>query len=214
MSEMEMQWGFSPKNSEEDSSEKKEGNKNNIPNNGSNLQRIENNIYFYSEIEDKTIFSLINNIKTATLELQQLSFKFNNFKPEINLFIKSNGGGVFAAFALTDVIENNPVPINTIVQGSAVSAATIISVFGKKRYIQPNSYMLIHQLSNIHWGNFEQLKDDMKNSEKLMEKIYKIYDDKTKLGRPKIEEILKRDLYFDASECLEYGLVDEIKTIN
>ena len=44
----------------------------------------------------------------------------------------------------------------------------------QKRYIRKNACMLIHQLSGHMWGKFEEMKDDMKNSEMLMEKIKNI----------------------------------------
>ena len=70
--------------------------------------------------------------------------------------------------------------------------------------------MLIHQLSSFAWGNFEQLKDDMKNCEMLMRMIKSVYKEYTKVPMSKLDEILKHDLWFDAETCLKYGMVDEI----
>ena len=50
----------------------------------------------------------------------------------------------------------------------------------------------------------------MKNCDLLMEKIKKIYSEHTKIPKRKLNQILKRDLWFDAEACLKYGLVDEI----
>ena len=60
------------------------------------------------------------------------------------------------------------------------------------------------------WGRDEELKDDMKNCDILMEKIKKIYSEHTKIPKRKLNQILKRDLWFDAEACLKYGVVDEI----
>jgi len=60
------------------------------------------------------------------------------------------------------------------------------------------------------WGKFEDMKDDMKNSELLMETIIKIYEEHTRIPRSELKEILKRDIWWDAKTCLDYGLVDEI----
>ena len=73
-----------------------------------------------------------------------------------------------------------------------------------------HSFMLIHQLSSGLWGKYEELKDDMENCNLFMEMIYKIYSEHTKIPRKKLDEILKRDLWFDAETCLKYGLIDEI----
>ena len=70
--------------------------------------------------------------------------------------------------------------------------------------------MLIHQISSAMWGKFEEMKDDMKNSELLMDTIIKIYEEHTRIPRSELENILKRDIWWDAKTCLDYGLVDEI----
>jgi len=73
-----------------------------------------------------------------------------------------------------------------------------------------NSYMLIHQLSSGIWGKYDDIKDEMKNLDMLMEKITSLYQRHTKLPEEKLKEILTHDLWFSAEQCLEYGLVDKI----
>ena len=50
----------------------------------------------------------------------------------------------------------------------------------------------------------------MDNNDRLMSLIKDIYIEHTKIPRRKLNEMLKKDLWFDAETCLEYGLVDEI----
>ena len=59
-------------------------------------------------------------------------------------------------------------------------------------------------------GWVEELKDDMKNCEILMDTIKEIYVEHTTIPKKKLNDILKHDLWFDADTCLEYGLVDEL----
>ena len=112
--------------------------------------------------------------------------------------------------AAVDHIRNSIVPVDTVINGCAASAATIMSVVGKSRYMQENSFMLIHQISSGMWGKFEELKDDMKNSELLMKKIVAIYEEHTNIPKKELAKILKHDLWWDAETCLKYGLIDEI----
>jgi len=109
-----------------------------------------------------------------------------------------------------DVILNCRTPVHTYIDGSAASAATLISVVGDKRFIYEHSHMLIHQLSSAMWGKFEDFKDEMENLDLLMTKIKKIYKEKTNMSMRQITEILKRDKWFEAEKCVELGLVDEI----
>ena len=70
--------------------------------------------------------------------------------------------------------------------------------------------MLVHQLSGHMWGKYAEMKDNMLNSEMLMKKIRNIYRKHTMIPEDKLEEILKHDIWWDAEQCLEYGMIDEI----
>ena len=117
---------------------------------------------------------------------------------------------VFSGFGSVDYIRNCPVPVVSIIDGCAASAATIMSVVAEERLMHEHAFMLIHQLSSGMWVKFEEMKDDMKNNELLMKKIIGIYEEHTKIPKSKIKDILKRDLWWDAKTCLKYGLVDDI----
>jgi len=87
-----------------------------------------------------------------------------------------------------------------------------MSVVGKKRYMRPNAYMLVHQLSAGSWGKMCELEDSFTNNKRLMEQIKTIYKDYSKIPRKELNEILKHDLWWDVDTCLKYGLVDELWT--
>lgn len=60
-------------------------------------------------------------------------------------------------------------------------------------------------------GKYQQLKDDYENCKTLMEHLKKIYIDKTNIkDQIDLEDILKKDICWNATICLEKGLVDEI----
>lgn len=171
------------------------------------VNTVGNRIYFYSGVATTPILDL----NKALTELSgKLLGEFGVDAPPIRLHINSLGGYLYDAMAGVDAIDSCPVPVYTVIEGVAASAATLMSVHGAKRYITKNSYMLIHQLSSVLWGKYEELKDDMKNSEVFMERIRKIYKDYTEVPDDKLNEILKHDLWWDAEQCLEYKLVDEI----
>jgi ATP-dependent Clp protease protease subunit len=170
----------------------------------------DNTIMFYGEVNDKNAKLLNKAIRTLDKELQIFKLKYGCPAPPIRLFINSYGGSVFAGFSIMDTILNSEIPVHSYIDGSAASAATLISVAAKKRFIFENSFMLIHQLSSSIWGKFEEFKDEMDNLDLIMNKIKKIYKEHTKMSTRQITEILKRDKWFDAEKCLELGLVDEI----
>jgi len=173
----------------------------------------DNIIYFYSGVTAKENFKLNNKISHLDREMQMVAVKLGMpVPPPLHLHINSYGGSVFAAFGTIDYIMSSKTPVYTYVDACAASAGTIMSVCGSQRYMGEHAYMLVHQLSSTHWGKFEELKDDMINSENLMERIKEIYNEKTKIPKTKMDEILKHDLWWDAKTCLRYGLVDDIKT--
>ena len=176
------------------------------------VEATHNRIFFYSEVKRAKILTLNKYIRTLNVNLLNSATSYNADPKgrSIYLHINSYGGSVFAGLAAVDYIRNSQVPINSIVDGCAASAGTLMSVVAKERGIHQNSFMLIHQLSSGMWGKYEELKDDMKNSKILMDTIKNIYQEHTKIPKSKLDNILKRDLWFDAKTCLKYGLVDYI----
>ena len=108
------------------------------------------------------------------------------------------------------MIQNLDSDVYTYIDGFAASAATLMSVVGKKRYMTKNSLMLIHQLSGADSGKYEELQDQMNNMSILMSMIVHIYLQETKINKNTLQDLLKKDLWLDAETCLKYGLVDEI----
>jgi ATP-dependent Clp protease protease subunit len=175
---------------------------------GSDVTVEGNHIYFNSDVTKQSIFDLCQSLNSVALDNIVTATQFNIDPIPIYLHINSNGGSVFAAFTAIDNIMNCKVPVYTIIEGASASAATIMSVVGKKRYIRPNSYMLIHELRSGCWGRMSEMEDEMENNKKLMKRIKKIYKEHTTIPHDEMKEILKHDMWWDAEKCLEMGLVD------
>jgi ATP-dependent protease ClpP protease subunit len=175
------------------------------------IRAVGNVIYYYADVDHGSILTLNEKIRKVGQEMRKRAIEENREPTGIELRIHSYGGEVFSGIAGMETIRNSPVPVTTIIEGGAASAATFLSVVGSKRLITRNSFMLIHQLSSFMWGKYEDFKDEMKNLDKLMQLIKDVYAEYTKIPMAKIEEILKHDLWFTAGESIEYGLVDEIE---
>jgi ATP-dependent Clp endopeptidase proteolytic subunit ClpP len=174
----------------------------------------ENHIYFYCSVNKKNILKLITAIKDVTRRLRIMKIEYNVENLKINLHINSFGGSVFAALSAIDTIINNEIPIVSIVEGGAASAATLISVVCHERKITQHSFMLVHQLSSGFWGKMAEIKDEFQNLKKLMKTLSKIYKEHTKIddsNETTLKDLLKRDLWLSSKECSKYGMVDEIE---
>lgn len=170
-----------------------------------------NRLYFYSDVTGDSIYTLNRQIDELTKHLKSLQFNYKlSESPFIELCISSDGGEVFPALSSVDRIINNPIPIHTHCEGIVASAATFISVVGKRRTMSKNSSMLIHQISSGLWGNYQQFKDEMENLDLIMKLVKNIYLTNTKFTQSDLEDMLKHDLCLSADDCLKSGLIDEI----
>jgi len=175
-----------------------------------NIEVINNHIYFYSEIKRNSILKLNKKIKELETKLLTYADSLEWEPPGIYLHINSYGGSVFAGVAGMDQILNCKLPVYTIIDGCAASAATFLSVVGTKRLINRHAHILIHQLSSGFWGKFSEIEDEMKNLKKLTKMIKDVYTKNTNITKKQLDKMLKHDLWLNAEEALEYGLVDEI----
>ena len=169
----------------------------------------DNCIMFYGEVNGDNAKVLNKALRTMDKDLQVVKVKYGVEVP-IKLYINSYGGSIFAGFSTVDTIKSLGTPVHTFIDGSTASAATLISVVGDKRFIHQNSFMLIHQLSSVMWGKYEEFKDEMENLDLLMSRIKEIYKEHCSIPKKELDEILKHDLWLDSAKCVKWGLVDEI----
>jgi ATP-dependent Clp protease protease subunit len=127
---------------------------------------------------------LVNRMRTLRLE----------DPGKIYLHINSYGGSVFAGFSSVDYIMNSTVPVVSVIEGCAASAATIMSVVASHRQINKHAYMLIHQLSSGMWGKYQEQKDAMENNDRLMKMIIEIYEEHTKIPKKELNKLLKHEI--------------------
>ena len=169
-----------------------------------------NRIYFYSGVTRPKILKLNKGIFNLNINMLSKTGPLEYEPPPIILHINSYGGSVFAGLSAVDYIKNSKIPVTTVIDGCAASAATLMSCVGAHRQMNRNACMLVHQLSGAMWGKFQEMQDDMQNSEMLMEKIKNIYKEHTKIPKKEMDNILKHDIWWEAEKCLQYGLIDEI----
>lgn len=179
--------------------------------NSSELVLPKLNVLFYGQVSDESCLQLTSTLH-ALDEMSRSNAKNlpDNMVQPIELHIQSYGGMLMPSFYVCDVIKNLETPVYTYIDGYAASAATIMSVCGKKRYITRFSKMLIHQLSTGSQGKAAEIMDSMENINLFMDNIRTIYMENSKLYLPELNGLLSRDIWLNSTKCLEYGLVDEI----
>jgi len=176
------------------------------------IKALDNSINFYADINSSSCAELNRLLRELDVRMQHAKISMNDpdFDPTIHLRINSYGGEIFAGLATVDVIRSLKTKVYTYVEGAAASAATLISISGKKRFIGKNGFMLIHQLSSVCAGTFERLEDEQENNRRIMGLIKSLYKEYTKIPMKELDSILKHDLWLDSQACLKHGLVDVI----
>lgn len=186
------------------------------------IYKDNNHIYFYDELNEDSYIKfkrLIEHcIKKEIIRANKESINYSLF-PNINnidykpiyIHIHSPGGLLVHAFSIVDLIKNSKiVKINSVIEGNASSAASLISICCHKRYMYQNASVLIHQLSSGLDGKYSDINDEHSNLKNWHKKTIKIYKENTNLSEKAILKHLSNEIEWDAKTCLKYDVVDEI----
>ena len=164
---------------------------------------MENRIVFINgEINEE----LANRVISSLLYLDSIS------NEDISLYINSPGGLVTQGFAIIDTMNYIRSNVRTYCLGQAASMAAIILSCGTKgkRYILPNSEVMIHQPSGGAYGKSDDVLIRCNQLTKCKERLVNILTVTTKKNKREITKYLNNDYYMGATESIEFGIVDKI----
>jgi ATP-dependent protease ClpP protease subunit len=167
---------------------------------------VGNEILFYGDIDRDNALEFVLQFKKLEIELLKKKAELVGYEPQIRISIMSDGGDIFSGLNMMNVLERSRVKVITIAQGSCCSAATFVFLGGSERRIGKNAYLLIHQLTTEFWGNFQDLRNEMKTSEKFMKMLKKMYMSKTKIPEKKFKRLMKKDIYLTPEKCIKYKI--------
>lgn len=151
----------------------------------------------------------------ANLVIAQLLFLENeDNKKDITLYVNSPGGHVSAGLAMIDTMNFIKCDVSTVCVGMAASMGAMILSCGApgKRFILPNSEVMIHQPSGGTQGMASDIEITAKNILATRARLNKILAKNTGQKLEKIEKDVDRDFFLTAEESVKYGIVDKIIT--
>ena len=134
-------------------------------------------------------------------------------KAEVSMYINSPGGSITDGLAIIDTMRSMPCPVATYIVGQAASMGSVIACCGTKgrRFALRHAENLMHQ-GRI--GGFEGQATDLEIFARQMVRIEdvcnRLYSDATGHPMEKIAADCERDLWLNAEEMLQYGLIDRI----
>jgi ATP-dependent Clp protease protease subunit len=151
--------------------------------------------------------------QVANLIVAQLLF-LNHEDPEkeINMYINSPGGIVYAGFAIYDTMKMLSNPISTVAVGVTASFGTVLLTAGTKgrRYALPHATIHMHQPLGGAQGQATDIEIAARQILRQKAILNDILSKSTGQPLEVIERDTDRDFYLDAKGAVEYGLVDEV----
>lgn len=151
--------------------------------------------------------------QVANLIVAQLLF-LNREDPErqINMYINSPGGVIYAGLAIYDTMQMISNPISTVAVGVTASFGTVLLTAGTKglRYALPNATIHMHQPLGGAQGQATDIEIQAKQILRLKSLLLGIMSKHTGQPLEVIERDSDRDYYLEAKQAVEYGLVDHV----
>lgn len=154
----------------------------------------------------------INDHMANIIVAQLLFLAAEDPEKDIHLYINSPGGSVTAGMAIFDTMNYIKPDVSTICIGIAASMGAVLLASGAKdkRYVLPNSEVMIHQPLGGARGQASDIAIVAEHILKTKAKLNRILAEKTGQPIKKIEQDTDRDNFLSATEAVAYGLVDKV----
>ncbi|MEJ7914526.1 MAG: ATP-dependent Clp protease proteolytic subunit, partial [Chitinophagaceae bacterium] len=135
---------------------------------------------------------------------------------DINMYINSPGGSVYAGLGVYDTMQYVSPDVATICIGMAASMGSVLLAAGTngKRAALKHSRVMMHQPSGAIGGQATDIEITVKEIRKLKRELYDIVTHHSTQTVERVEADFDRDYWMTAIEAKEYGLVDEVLLVN
>lgn len=131
---------------------------------------------------------------------------------DINIYINSPGGSVYAGLGIYDTMQYINSDVSTICTGIAASMAAVLLVAGEKgkRFALPHSRVMIHQPLGGAQGQASDIEITAREILKLKNELYTIIADHSGQPFEKVAADSDRDYWMIANEAKDYGMIDRV----
>ena len=169
----------------------------------------------YSRLLKERIIFLGEEVNEHTANIvvaQLLHLAYEDPKKDIALYINSPGGSVSDGLAIYDTMQFIGPDVATYGIGMQASMGAFLLSSGAKgkRYVLPNSRVMIHQPSSGTQGKVTDQEISLRESIRIKKLLNDIFAKNTGQKIAKVEKDMDRDFWLDAKEAVEYGIADKI----
>ena len=163
---------------------------------------------------DRVIFlgTDVNDYTANVLQAQLLYLDATDAGKDINVYINSPGGSVYAGLGIYDTMQFIASDVATICTGMAASMAAVLLVAGAegKRSALPHSRVMIHQPMGGVQGQASDIEIEAREIQKLKKELYTIIAEHSHTEFDKVWADSDRNYWMTAEEALEYGMIDKV----
>lgn len=165
-------------------------------------------------LEDRIIFlgEEVNEHTANVVVAQLLHLANEDPDKDIQLYINSPGGSVYDGFAIYDTMQFIKPDVQTIGIGLQASMGAFLLSSGAKgkRYLLPNSRVMIHQPSSGTQGKVTDQEISLREVLRIKEDLSRMMAENTGQKLEKVKADMERDFWMSADEAVSYGIVDEV----
>ncbi len=163
---------------------------------------------------DRIIFLgvAIDDYVANIIQAQLLFLESNDSSRDIQIYLNTPGGSVYAGLGIYDTIQYINPDVATICTGMAASMGAVILCAGAegKRTALKHSRVLIHQPMGGAQGQASDIEITAREIQKLKKELYEIISHHSKQTYKKVWKDSDRDYWMTAQEALDYGMIDEV----
>ena len=127
---------------------------------------------------------------------------------DVDVYINSPGGDVFAGAAMYALLKSHPGHVRVIIMGIAASAASVVAMAGDEVLISPVGYLMIHDPWAVVAGNAREMEKEAQVLREIGEGILNAYLEKTGLPADELRAMLAAETYLNAQAAIEKGFCD------
>jgi ATP-dependent Clp protease protease subunit len=165
---------------------------------------------------DRVIFlgTEVNDYTANVLQAQLLYLDATDPGKDINLYINSPGGSVYAGLGIYDTMQFISSDVATICTGMAASMAAVLLVAGQegKRSALTHSRVMIHQPLGGVQGQASDIEIEAREIQKLKKELYTIIAEHSHTDYDKVWADSDRNYWMTAEEAKAYGMIDQVLT--
>lgn len=163
---------------------------------------------------DRIIFlgTGINDQVANIIQAQLLFLESVDAKRDIQIYLNSPGGSVYAGLGIYDTMQYITPDVATICTGMAASMGAVLMCAGEKgkRTALPHSRVMIHQPLGGAEGQASDIEITAREIQKLKKELYEIIAKHSGQTYEKVWENSDRDYWMTAEEAKAYGMIDEV----